>query len=543
MSESLIIRRGGEGTTVFPTGIVITTAPTKISYKAGETINISGMVVTATFSDGSTQVVTSECTCSPSVGATVYEDTNKIVVNWTYNDLGVPISYSVNQTIVVTRVLSSITITTKPTTTYYIGDSFSTNGMVITATFTSGNTSVVTGWSTSPSNGTTITSSTSTTLTVTYTENGVTKTASTTLTIKYKTYTIKIDQSNSNPLSCCTYADNAVGMTKGSDAWDDIFGHRPCILDGGTVVGYLNPDDYSKYVSGSSAPITTLGKDVMVEFPVRGIKISTTNNVISVSLTENPNDSSFTYYAHQRGTTKKNNFYLGAYDANLSSSKLYSQSGVTPVVNITLTNSITYATNRGSGYDIMGYYQVVYLQCLYLLKYGNLNSQTAVGMGLVSASGKINNGTMNSKGMDWGETAGTSGMKIFGVENFWGNIYQWVGGIYGYSNTIRTTTQNFANFTSSPTSSTYTQFTTSCTTGNGGWVNKVSGTSTGGFLSTAWSGSSTTYYCDCGSVGSGCFARFGGYWSNGASAGAFLLNVNWSASNSSSDLGARLMYL
>lgn len=31
-----------------------------------------------------------------------------------------------------------------------------------------------------------------------------------------KIYTIRIDQSNSNPLTCCTYADDAVGMTKGS---------------------------------------------------------------------------------------------------------------------------------------------------------------------------------------------------------------------------------------------------------------------------------------------------------------------------------------
>ena len=50
-----------------------------------------------------------------------------------------------------------------------------------------------------------------------------------------KIYTIRIDQSNSNPLTCCTYADDAVGMTKGSSEWDDIFGYKPCIMRDGVV--------------------------------------------------------------------------------------------------------------------------------------------------------------------------------------------------------------------------------------------------------------------------------------------------------------------
>lgn len=45
-----------------------------------------------------------------------------------------------------------------------------------------------------------------------------------------KTYIIKIDQNNSDPLACCTYEGDAVGMTKGSDAWDEFFGYKPCLL-------------------------------------------------------------------------------------------------------------------------------------------------------------------------------------------------------------------------------------------------------------------------------------------------------------------------
>ena len=55
-------------------------------------------------------------------------------------------------------------------------------------------------------------------------------------------------------------------------------------------------------------------------------------------------------------------------------------------------------------------------------------------------------------------------------------------------------------------------------------------------------GSETTYYADVAYLGSGSFGNFGGYWSGGAVAGAFLLRVNCSASGSSSSLGCRVVY-
>src|SRR5574344_1002395 len=43
----------------------------------------------------------------------------------------------------------------------------------------------------------------------------------------YKKMTVNIDLTNSNPATCITYADDAVGMTAGSSAWDEFFGHYP----------------------------------------------------------------------------------------------------------------------------------------------------------------------------------------------------------------------------------------------------------------------------------------------------------------------------
>ena len=52
-----------------------------------------------------------------------------------------------------------------------------------------------------------------------------------------KVMTVVIDQSNSNPETCITYADDAVGMTSGSSEWDDFFGHYPCLFKNGVEVG------------------------------------------------------------------------------------------------------------------------------------------------------------------------------------------------------------------------------------------------------------------------------------------------------------------
>lgn len=187
MGDCFIVRRGGTIGKI-PTGIEVTTPPTKTSYKAGEKINLSGMVVKANFSDGSSQDITSQCTFSPSAGTTVYEDTTKINVTWVWDKVN--ITYQTSQAITVTRVLSSIAITTQPTKRNYTkGETLNLSGMVVKATFNSGNSAVVTSYTTSPANGSTLSTIGTITVTVSYTENGVTKTASTTVSVSVKIVT------------------------------------------------------------------------------------------------------------------------------------------------------------------------------------------------------------------------------------------------------------------------------------------------------------------------------------------------------------------
>ena len=63
--------------------IAITTAPTKTTYNEGEFFDATGMVVTATYTDNSTDDVTASCTFSPSTALTTSD--TEITVSYTEN--------------------------------------------------------------------------------------------------------------------------------------------------------------------------------------------------------------------------------------------------------------------------------------------------------------------------------------------------------------------------------------------------------------------------------------------------------------------------
>ncbi len=357
----------------------------------------------------------------------------------------------------------------------------------------------------------------------------------------FRVMTVKIDQSNSNPETSVTYHDDAVGMTPGSDDWDSFFNHKPCLLKNGVVQGYLNPNDFTKFENGQSADITSGNAgDVMIKFPRMGVKIGTSGNIVTISMTDNPNDPNFKYYAHQGGNTDKDAFYLGAYKGYETGGRLRSLSGKAPTTNRNIGFMRNIAKANGSGYDQSAFYQLIFRQVMYLLKYKNLNSQTKIGRGFVDGnSGKHNSGGTDKRGMDYGSTNGKEQMKLFGIEDFWGNVWEWIDGLFCNSTrNIMTATQNFND-----NGSGYKNNGQGATQNLSGWISKIQGTTDTGFIIKETSGSSSTYGCDYSDLCAGYLPIFGGSWGNSGSAGAFRLDVSYSASSSSGSIGGRLMYL
>lgn len=200
--------------------ITIDTKPTKTSYKAGETLDTTGIVVTAHFSDASTKDVSSAVTFTPAAGTKLTEDNTKVTVDYTWHsdDLSTDMSASASFDITVQRVLSSIAVTTNPTkTSYYKGDAINYSGMVVTASYTSGNTENVTSACTaSPSSGTTLNTIGTQTVTISYTENSVTKTTTTTVSVSVKT--VSWSSGTDTEIAAMVEAADA-GQIKLSDYW------------------------------------------------------------------------------------------------------------------------------------------------------------------------------------------------------------------------------------------------------------------------------------------------------------------------------------
>ena len=364
--------------------------------------------------------------------------------------------------------------------------------------------------------------------------------------ISYKYYGVKIKIATSDPASAVTYIDDAEGMSSGWSNWKDtvIFKDiKPCVLLNGEVQYYLNPDNYAQKEDGTTATInSTTAGDVMVEIPKLGYKMTKDSSYHYIWVTNDPNADGYCYDAHSKETEGDcDKIYIGAYLGYNSSSKLYSISGKSVTVSKTLTNFRTYATARGDGYELFSFYPLTLLQCLFLIIFKNRNSQTALGMGYVNDYAATNTGGANSSGFMYGSTSDTEQVKFLGIEDFWGNCYYWVDGIYsdGSSNILT----YYKNMSGTNNGSNYQySYASGLDNYESGYVSDVIGTNHGGFVVKACSGSTSTYYADYGETYfSGC-AYFGGVWDDGSFAGAFQLDVCQAASYYDAYISARLVY-
>ena len=114
----------------------------------------------------------------------------------------------------------------------------------------------------------------------------------------------------------------------------------------------------------------------------------------------------------------------------------------------------------------------------------------------------MKSGTMNTKGLFWGSNTNDYGVKVFGIEHFWGNVWRKINGIvsvngvYKYKLTRGTQDGSTAtdynndgsgyitNSSLNMDSLTTSKYVKAMHTGNFGFLPKESG------------GSDSTYYCD-----------------------------------------------
>ena len=149
------------------TGISLNTDSVKKEYTYGETLNLAGLVVTASYSNNTTTQITGYTT-NPADGSEL-KTLGENDVTVTYE------TFTASFKITVSKVLTGIELNTENVKKEYgYNEALDLTGLVVTAKYNDNSTAVVTDYTTNPVNGTLLTNVGENTVTVTYQEKTAT---------------------------------------------------------------------------------------------------------------------------------------------------------------------------------------------------------------------------------------------------------------------------------------------------------------------------------------------------------------------------------
>lgn len=362
-------------------------------------------------------------------------------------------------------------------------------------------------------------------------------------------YTITFDNGGDGIPASFVYSDDATGFNPaqvndmGSWANTELLDYfKPCLIKPSAAEPeyFLNKNNYNLKEDGSASVLTGNDGDVMVQIKRLFYKVTklTATQEIKLSIASYQVDNTYKSFNVVAGEDREY-VYRGVYEAYTVSNQMRSVSGVVPTVSQTRAQFRTLAEARGNEYSQNDYYMLFLYQCMYIMLYGNRNSQVALGQGrtLDTNAAGVSTGTLNDKPFCWGDQGGVNGVKFLGVEHFYGDRWEMVDGLmlvdYVYKVTrdpakyddVGTGYETLID--SAPTTSAY--------------ITSMKGVEDGIFLPDTVTGSEMTYFCDYYHQNSEThIALFGGYWLDAAQAGAFCLGLNNTASRSNASTGSRL---
>lgn len=354
---------------------------------------------------------------------------------------------------------------------------------------------------------------------------------------------------SSNPETCLTYVEDAVGLTPMSAAseggWADRWPFnqiRPVVLNSnGSVHKYLDKTNLSKYEDGSSAAadLASDAYDAYTEFPKIYYKVVVNGNVSTMYLCNVPETGYKVHPAFVVDGAEKDKIYIGRYLAYLTNSKLYSRSKVIATANTTRPTFRAAAQARGAGFNLISYYDWYLVATLYTLAFKNLHGQNALGAGRTSASNYIANGETDSQKWTYGTTSVTAMISLFGLENWWGEKLQFIDNFVSVDRVAKAGQLSAPNDTGSG-------YDTVRSYGSNiyGAITTVAGGELDFFLCTAKGSNCDVGLCDHQDLGNSgtALAYVGGNPSNGSIAGPFYCHANIDVGHSTATFGSRLAY-
>lgn len=389
-------------------------------------------------------------------------------------------------------------------------------------------------------------------------------------------YGVHINGADSNPKTRVRYLADAVGMTPAHmnftsgtfdyGSWANaFFMPKPCMLKtNGQVDYYLNENNLTKKIDGSASDVANVDYDgnAMMEWgngtDIIWWKIAPDKG--------NPNSASL-YVANYQADkdfknlnfidingNEKSHFYTPIYNGSLdSNNKLRSISGQTVIKSKSASQEMTYARANGTGYEIEQYVDRLLINILLIIMGKSTDTQDVFGRGMSeNVSGEnllLQTGTMNGKGLFWGENAGKVGAKVFGMENYYGNQWRRTAGLILVNGIAKVKLSPSVKDGSSATNynidgTGYIEIPNSTPSGtSGGYIKDMLYTALGMFP-TVIAGSSSTYYPD------GCWfnniatalALSGGVLHDNLHCGAFSVYLHAVAGYARWNVGASLSY-
>jgi len=250
---------------------------------------------------------------------------------------------------------------------------------------------------------------------------------------------------------------------------------RGCLLlDNGNVNYYLNPTDWTQKADGSASVLTGADGMVMVQIPKFYVRNASAGSIWKPLISATPLSGYDVHPAFIKDGAEVPYRYYSAYDAaaisgstvietnnendqsgrvNTGTDKLISVSGVYPMAGLTRNEFRLLAANRGTGWRLGDYALWSAIGLLLSVEAQTLQSQGTYGVGntrhttwpaggvFADNNRTVQSGAGNSIGNGSGGlatgTINTSNngdfVKYRGIENFWGNVWNWTDGIVLYS--------------------------------------------------------------------------------------------------------------
>lgn len=316
-------------------------------------------------------------------------------------------------------------------------------------------------------------------------------------------YNLDLDDSDpstrvSYPAGVTNYEFTAITASSDGDWTDKVaIMPKPCVLyPSGVVKGYLNENDYTKYLDGTDATdditdANNLGLNVMMEWPKIYTKRWEVNGVYSFRCSNVKVDDTYECWCNINDNGEEiDHFYTGVYLSSDTRDENIRQSisGASRTSETTTSAFTTKCQANGAGWGPEEAIDRMLINDLLTMVYKTTDIPLAI-LGAIVPGYNSTAGVNNSNGMFYGSNAG---IKVFGMENWWTS---WGGNTNSYARYISGLYCNKGLISIKlPGNSEYTDVGEISGT-SGGYINGTKTTNFGRFpISTG--GSSSTYESD-----------------------------------------------